>query len=149
MVKDLVRRYNPGIIILQEIKLLIADREVVDNVCHFSNPGWIEVHSVGTARGILLIWDKMKVDYIEAWAEYYSASIVAACLGDLQRWMVMGVYGPSEGDNSGVLCWSLIGSELGGTYLGVSGGTLMRSSTWTKEIGLGEGLGEWRSSGIL
>lgn len=53
--KELVHRYDPVMIILRETKLLNIDREVVGSVCHFSNPGWIAVHSMGAAVGIMLI----------------------------------------------------------------------------------------------
>lgn len=45
-----------------------------------------------------MIWDKDKVDYEECWIDVFSVSIMAAGVGDNQRWMLTGVYGPSSGD---------------------------------------------------
>lgn len=49
----------------------------------------------------------------------------------------------------GLLCWSLTRSELDGICLDVLGGILTRPFFRMKEIGLGDGLGIWRSLVIL
>lgn len=91
------------------------------SLCHFSNPSWIVVHSMGATGGILLMWDKEMVNLIEAWADSYLASFVATCKGEVQRWMVMRVYRRGELIRR-LSLKSLTGLEVVGIYLGVLGG---------------------------
>lgn len=99
LVKEMSNRYKPGIIILQETKLSNVETGVIRSVCHFDNPGWVAIHSVGTSGGTLLIWDKELVDGVITWAELYSTSLVASIKRENQCLLVTGVYGPTRGDN--------------------------------------------------
>lgn len=53
--KDLVGRFKPEIIILQESKLVVISDSTVRCLCQFDNPGWIALLSVGATGGVLLI----------------------------------------------------------------------------------------------
>lgn len=60
-----------------------------------------------------MIWNKARVTSIEAWADSYSASLVATYKGEVQRWIVTGVYGPVGGVNLGVFLDELDGIRRG------------------------------------
>lgn len=47
LVRDLVSRTRPDVVILQETKLMNPDRAVVCSLCHFGNVNWISLPSVG------------------------------------------------------------------------------------------------------
>lgn len=67
-------------------------------LCHFTNVGWITLLSLGATGGILICWDKDKVDCVESWVDVFSVSIVAAVKGETQKWVLIGVYGSMAGD---------------------------------------------------
>lgn len=98
LVRDLVSQAKPDIVILQEMKLKRMEGNVVRSLCHFSSVGWIELPSMGATGGILIYWDKEKVEYEESWAEVFSISIVATVKGDNQKWVLSWVYEPPSSE---------------------------------------------------
>lgn len=71
--------------------------DIVREVCSFVNPGWCALPSVGAASGIVLIWESKAVDVEVEWVDFFSISVVASLKSDSNKWLVTGVYGPTEG----------------------------------------------------
>ena len=57
---------------------------------------WKALDAEGSARGILLFWDKRRLSLVESKFGSYSFSYVFSMVGDDFLWMFTGVYGPVE-----------------------------------------------------
>lgn len=91
-------RYKPDVVILQKTKMENVDREIMNSLCHFSSLGWSVLPSVGASRGILMFWNKEVVVCEESWVDNFFGSMLASVMGDTQKWVITGVYGPTSGN---------------------------------------------------
>ena len=66
----------------------------------------------GTAGGILLLWDKRKLDLLDSEIGSFSISCLFRNVEDGFQWTFTGVYGPIEG-NRRKLFWEELGSIRG------------------------------------
>lgn len=53
------------------------------------------VDSVGSAGGIILLWDPRKVQIKDNWSATVSLSAITRDVENGQQWMISSVYGPS------------------------------------------------------
>lgn len=96
-------KYESDTVILQETKMVRMDRDVLHSLCPFSSLDWIAIPSIGEAGGILMVWNKEKVEQEEYWIDSFSVSLVATVSGENQKWIITGAYGPSSGTD-----WSIL-----------------------------------------
>lgn len=118
LVKELAGRYKPDITILQETKLERVDKEIVKSLCHFARVNWAALPSVGTAGGIVILWNEDTANHEDTWIGTFSVSLVLAVSGENQRWILTGVYNPSSGNLLDFFCLSYNLLEAGGSCLG-------------------------------
>lgn len=58
--------------------------------------GWCLVLSQGRSGGILMLWDKIRVEVDDRVISVYSLSVIGQIKGDLRCWMISGVYGSTN-----------------------------------------------------
>lgn len=93
VVKDLLCRANPDIVILQETKLDSIDRRLVKSIWSSKRIGWMALDAQGSAGGILLMWREDRVTIKDSLLGRFSVSIECNLNGSTEGW-ISGVYGP-------------------------------------------------------
>jgi hypothetical protein len=94
-VKFWLRQWQCDIVCLQETKLDTLDRRVIRSV--WGNPyvDWAVLDAVGTAGGVLLMWDKRVVEKIDSFVGRFSVSCLWRGVCDGFTWVGTGLYGPT------------------------------------------------------
>lgn len=59
---------------------------------------WLAVDSVGSAGGIILIWDTWKVQVMDSWRGSFSMVLIVKDVDQGHHWMISTVYGPVRHD---------------------------------------------------
>ena len=75
IVKRLLCRVNPDLVVLQEVKREVADRQLIGSLWKSRFKEWLLLPSVGRAGGILIIWDVRSVRVIDSLVGEFSVSI--------------------------------------------------------------------------
>ena len=73
---------------------------------------WRVVEAEGTAGGILVFWDKRKLEVMEVETGHFSVTCIFKNTEDGFQWAFTGVYGPME-RNKSELFWEELGSVKG------------------------------------
>ena len=73
---------------------------------------WKALEAEGAAGGILLFWDKRKIDLVEAEIGSFSITSLFTNVEDGFMWAFIGVYGPVERSNQEIF-WEELGSLKG------------------------------------
>uniref|UniRef100_A0A2N9G614 Uncharacterized protein n=1 Tax=Fagus sylvatica TaxID=28930 RepID=A0A2N9G614_FAGSY len=107
--RNLIRMWKADIICLQETKLAVITRRVVQSLWGNQHVDWISLGSNGAAGGILLMWDKRVVEKVDEAAGYYSLSCKFRNVLDQFEWSFSGVYGPNLDRERGLLWEELAG----------------------------------------
>uniref|UniRef100_A0A2N9HE33 Uncharacterized protein n=1 Tax=Fagus sylvatica TaxID=28930 RepID=A0A2N9HE33_FAGSY len=108
-VRNLIRMWKADIICLQETKLAVITRRVIQSLWGNQHVDWISLGSNGAAGGILLMWDKRVVEKVDEAAGYYSLSCKFRNVLDQFEWSFSGVYGPNLDSDRGLLWEELAG----------------------------------------
>jgi exonuclease III len=107
--RNLIRTWKADIICLQETKMAAINRRVIQSLWGNQHVDWIILGSNGTARGVLLMWDKRVVEKVDEAASYYSLSCKFRNVQDQFEWIFTGVYGPNLDGERGLLWEELLG----------------------------------------
>ena len=91
-VRNLVRKWGPDVICLQETKMELITRAVIRSLCLGGGGGehvdWSYLGSSGASGGVLLMWDTWVVNKAEEAVGRFSVSCKFTCV----RLVCLGVY---------------------------------------------------------
>ena len=94
-IKEAICNSNPNVVMLQEIKRENVNRSFVGSVWRSRFKGWLILPAIGTAGGILIMWDVRCVTVRDSLLGEFFASILVEG-EDGSSWWFSGVYGPSK-----------------------------------------------------
>ena len=93
VIKDLVKKENPDIIVFQETKKETIDWKVIAGIWGVRFKEWVWLPAIGRSGGILIAWDVRAVTKIESVVGSFTISVkFQMSQGD--DWWLSGVYGP-------------------------------------------------------
>ena len=112
VIKNLIRTNRVDLVCLQETKVQDMNIEMVRSlgVGRFLN--WIALNAEGSAGGILLFWDKRRINMVDYMVGNFSVSCLFKMVEDGFQWAFTGVYGPVE-KNIRETFWEELGSIKG------------------------------------
>ena len=94
-IKKTICKANPDIVVLQETKKEEVNRSLVGSLWRSRFKEWLVLPAVGSAGGILIMWDVRRVKVLDSLLGDFSASILVDFEGS-SSWWFTGVYGPSK-----------------------------------------------------
>ena len=94
-IREAICKANPDTVVLQEIKKEEVSRSFVGSIWRSRFKEWLVLPAVGTAGGILVIWDVRRVRVSDSMVGEFSASIFVEN-EDSSGWWFSGVYGLSK-----------------------------------------------------
>ena len=94
-VKEAICKVDPDIVVLQETKREEVNRSFVGSIWRSRFKEWILLPAVGTAGGILIMWDVRRVTISDSLIGEFSVSILVKG-ADSNSWWFSGVYGHSK-----------------------------------------------------
>jgi hypothetical protein len=94
-VKFWLRQWKCDIVCLQETKLDTLNRRIIRSL--WGNPyvDWEVLAAMGTAGGVLLLWDKRVVEKLDSFVGRFSVSCLWQGVCDGFTWVGTGLYGPT------------------------------------------------------
>lgn len=98
IIKASFRRWNPHVVCLQETKIGIIDRGVINSIGGNNWFDWDFLGSVGAAGGILIMWDRRVVVKKDVPIGEWSVSCLLRMVENNKPWVFSGVYGPCAND---------------------------------------------------
>ena len=112
VIKNLIRTNRADLVCLQETKVQDMNIDMVRSlgVGRFLN--WTALNAEGSARGILLFWDKRSISMVDYMVGSFSVSCLFKMAEDKFQWVFKGVYGPVE-KNIREIFWEELGSIKG------------------------------------
>lgn len=96
MHKDMTIRSRAEVILIQKSKLEVDDMRVMRDISIFAKLGWVSIPSIGAAGGVIILWDRDRIEEVEHRMNRFSATLTVVCKGENQRSRVFGVYGPTN-----------------------------------------------------
>lgn len=93
LIKDLLVKENPDLVILQETKLNQIDRRVIKFVWSSRHVGWLHLEASNSAGGILIMWKNSSIEVSNSILGAFTISIECSFVGQSKGW-ITGVYGP-------------------------------------------------------
>lgn len=66
LIKDLLSRENPDLVILQESKLTKVDRGMIKSVWSSRHVGWVTLEAMGSVGGILIMWKESCIEVVDS-----------------------------------------------------------------------------------
>ena len=90
----MICRVNPDLVILQEVKREVADRQLIGSLWRSRFKEWVLLPAIGRAGGILVIWDVRTVRVIDCLLGEFSVSVLIE--DENEKWWFTGVYGPNS-----------------------------------------------------
>ena len=87
-VRNLVRKWGPNVIFLQETKMESITRAVINSLWRGQHVDWSYLGSSGASGGVLLMWDTWVVNKAEEAVGRFSVSCKFTCV----RSVCLGVY---------------------------------------------------------
>ena len=94
-IKEIICKADPDIVVLQETKREEINRSFVGSIWRSRFKEWLVLPAIGSAGGILILWDVRRVTVIDTLVGEFSASILVEVDGG-SIWWFSGVYGPSK-----------------------------------------------------
>ena len=94
-IKQVLCKVNPDIVVLQELKREEVSRTFVGSLWRSRFKEWLVLPALGTAGGILIMWDVRRVIVKDSLLGEFSVSILVEMEGN-SNWWFSGVYGPSK-----------------------------------------------------
>ena len=94
-IREAICKANPDIVVLQETKREEVSRSFVGSIWRSRFKEWLVLPAVGTAGGILVMWDVRRVKVLNSLLGEFSASILVE-IEDGSGWWFLGVYGLSK-----------------------------------------------------
>ena len=112
VIKNFIRNHRVDIICLQETKVQEMNTKMVRSlgVGHFLD--WTALNADGSAGGILLIWDKRRISFVDSLVGNFLVSCFFRMEEDGFQWVFSWVYGPVE-KSLRELFWEELGSIKG------------------------------------
>jgi hypothetical protein len=90
-----LRSWKCDVVCLQETKLAEVDLQVVRSLWDNSFIGWEFLPAVGSAGGVILLWDNRVVEKLDSVVKNFSVSCLWKGVSDSFVWVGTGLYGPS------------------------------------------------------
>jgi hypothetical protein len=109
MVRNLLRQWRVDIVCLQETKLELISKTVINSIWGCPYVDWCYVAGIGAAGGILLTWDKRVVSRLDMEVGEHVAACSFKNVVDGFEWAFAGVYGPTDDCDRWLLCDELVG----------------------------------------
>ena len=106
-IKRLLCRVNPDLVVLQEVKREVVDRQLIGSLWKSRFKEWVLLPEVGRAGGILVMWDVRSVQVIDSLVGDFSVLILIE--DEREKWWFTGVYGPTS-----YTCRGLFWDEMAG-----------------------------------
>lgn len=82
--------------LLQETKLCSLSDLIVKELGGNISCDWVCLEATGSARGILICWDKRSFSLRDQWLGVFSASAILEDRTGYSSWLVTSVYGPID-----------------------------------------------------
>ena len=95
LVKELLAKFNPDVVILQETKVSSVDRQLVKSVWSSRFVGWASLEAYGSSGGILILWKEDSLTVDDSIQGEFSVSIHCKLNAGFCGW-ITGVYNPSS-----------------------------------------------------
>ena len=106
-IKSLICSMRPDIVILQEVRRSFVDIRFVGSIWSSRFKEWIFLPVIGSAKGILVVWDSRKVRVLNKLIGSFSVSIEIP--REESSWCFLGVYGPCQQGERGAFWDELAG----------------------------------------
>ena len=100
-------RVNLDLVVLQEVKREVADRHLIGSIWKSRFKEWVLLPAIGSAGGILIIWDVRSMRVIDSLIGDFSVSIQIE--DEKEKWWFIGVDGPSSYSGRGLFWDELAG----------------------------------------
>ncbi|CAL0325442.1 unnamed protein product [Lupinus luteus] len=95
-IRDLVRKYNPDFLCIQETKILAVDHKLCLSLWGNDDFGWACLPAVGASGGILSIWNKAAFVFVEARVGSHFVTVKGKWAHDNDFSNIMNVYCPCD-----------------------------------------------------
>lgn len=95
LMKGLITSCNPDFVILTETKLEIVNRFIIKSLWSSISIAWAFCKANGSSGGIIIMWDSVVHEAVEAVEGFFSLSINLKC-SDGFIWWLTGIYGPAS-----------------------------------------------------
>ena len=112
VIKNLIRSNRADLVCLPETKVQEMKIDMVRSLGMGRFLSWTALNTEGSARGILLFWDKRRISMVDSMVGNYSVSCLFKTVEDGFQWVFTGVYGPVE-NNLREIFWEELGSIRG------------------------------------
>lgn len=93
VVKDVICSNKVHVVMIQESKLKVMTDCISKEIWGSRYLKWQAIDSVGSAGGIILMWDTRKVHLLDSWGGEFSISALIREVEKSHRWMITSVYG--------------------------------------------------------
>ena len=100
VVRNFISSQRVDLVCLQETKIQGMNKALVHSIGVGRFLDWKSLDAKGTARGILLFWDKRRLFLVESEYGSFSFSYLFRTVEDDFQWMFTGVYGLVDLKNS-------------------------------------------------
>ena len=94
-IKNLLKKLNPDIVLIQETKRKEIDSCIIKALWSSKGIGWELVEAIGRSRGLLIIYDESKLSIIKVLKRDYSLSIKCSTINRKICW-ISNIYGPTH-----------------------------------------------------
>ena len=95
-IKSWLRSWKCDVVCLQETKLAGVDLQLARSLWGTSFVDWEFLLAVGSAGGVLLMWDNRVVEKLDAVVHDFSVSYLWKSVSDGLVWVGTGLYGPTN-----------------------------------------------------
>ena len=112
IIRNFIRTQRVDLVCLQETKIQEMSEADARSLGVGRLAEWRVVEAEGTAGGILVFWDKRKLEVMEFQLGQFSATCIFKNTEDGFQWAFTGVYGPVE-RNKSELFWEELGAVKG------------------------------------
>ncbi|XP_010263157.1 PREDICTED: uncharacterized protein LOC104601500 [Nelumbo nucifera] len=95
LIKEVLRKENPDIFLIQESKLMTIDKRWVRSVWRANGLSWVMSPSWGSSGGIVTLWKDEVLEGVEELMGRFSVSIKFKQVTNEFEWVLTNVYGPT------------------------------------------------------